>query len=268
MKKIAALVLGCASGNYPELINTIRRTWGRKRFAGVDIYYLFGRVTGASENAAMEHWFGGRVPDVGDDKMYQKGNMLLAGCADSIHEQADCILQKRLIAFDFLTSANEYDCIYTVCAASYVDQAELVSHVERMSGTHYISGVTSIDRTGRAPFVSGASMLLSAAVAAKIAICRAQVRSENTFGFRDDVAIGQWIANHMCSAPIENIIHAIANSLPQPEGSLFHPAPHTTADFVIGGKSKFSRQTGMFHYHFHSAEPKTLEAFHYRYFLT
>ena len=44
MPKIAILVLGCASGRYVELIDTIRRTWGQKQIANVDIYYVFGTV--------------------------------------------------------------------------------------------------------------------------------------------------------------------------------------------------------------------------------
>ena len=152
--------------------------------------------------------------------------------SDSISTQLDCILHKRLIAFDYLASTRHYDFVYTVCAASYVDQYELVGHVNRLNGQTLVSGAVGIDATGQAPFVSGASMLLSADVAGHLAKHRADIAGENDFGHRDDVAIGQWIAEHMSRAPMQEIMDAIHNKRPLPSESLFRIASGSTIDFV------------------------------------
>ena len=267
MKKLAVLVLGCASGHYVDLTDAIRRTWGRKKLDQIDIFFVFGTVSGASESAALARWYGGDVPDIEDGSILANGDILITGCPDSIHVQEDCILHKRLIAFEYLVSGLGYDAIYTVCAASYVDQYELAAHVEGIGRPDFISGVAMIDTTGSAPFVSGASMLLSASVALELAANRAQVAAENRFGFRDDVAIGQWVARHMSDVPEEKLMHAIANGLPVPDGSPFLAAPGTTVDYVMAGNSRLRPRRGVFHYHFHSAKSDWMQEFHDRYFL-
>jgi len=267
MKKLAVLVLGCASAPYVDLVDAIRRSWGRKRLESIDVYYVFGTVTDAPETAALTRWFGGAVPQIEDGGIRAKGDVLVTGCPDSIHVQEDCILHKRLIAFDYLVSECGYDAIYTVCAASYVDQHELAAHVEDMRSEDYISGVTMIDSTGNAPFISGASMLLSASVAVELARNRAQVAAENGFGFRDDVAIGQWVSRHMGTSTQDAVMDAIRHGEPLPEGCLFDAQRDTTVDYVLAEADRFRPKRGVFHYHFHAAKPGGMEAFHERYFL-
>ena len=267
MKKLAVLVLGCASGPYVGLVDAIRRSWGRKRLEAIDVYYVFGTVTDRPETAALTRWFGGEVPKIEDGGIRANGDVLIAGCPDSIYVQEDCILHKRLIAFDYLVSERGYDAIYTVCAASYVDQHELAAHFGDMRSADYISGVAMIDSTGSAPFISGASMLLSGSVALELARNRAHVAAENSFGFRDDVAIGQWVSRHMGSSSQQEVMDAIRNGEPLPEGCLFDARRGTTVDYVLAEDDRFRPKRGVFHYHFHAAKPGGMEAFHERYFL-
>ena len=267
MPKIAILVLGCASGQYVGLIDTIRRTWGQKQVDGVDIYYLFGSVDGEAERAVLTRWLGGEIPPLGEGGIYELDKILVAGCPDSIHVQEDCILHKRLIAFGYLASQRDYEFIYTVCAASYVDQYELVRHVAQLDNRRLLAGAVGIDTSGCAPFVSGASMLLSADVARSLAENRIEVAKENRFGFRDDVAIGQWVGKHMSGVPMEVIIEAIRNDAKPPRESLFVSSGYTTVNFVRAGAERIKPRSRVFHYHFHSAKGRDMADFHERYFL-
>ncbi len=267
MPKIAILVLGCASGQYVGLIDTIRRTWGRKRVDEADIFYLFGTVEDEAAHTALTVWLGGDIPPVVDGGLCDVGGILMAGCPDSIHVQEDCILHKRLIAFDYLASQRDYEFIYTVCAASYVDQFELVRHIAPLGDRSLLAGAVGIDTTGSAPFVSGASMLLSADVARNLAKNRTEVASESRFGFRDDVAIGQWVAKHMSGVKMEAILEAIRNAVAPPRESLFVPSGYTTVNFVLARPDVIKPRSDVFHYHFHSAMAQEMEDFHDRYFL-
>ena len=267
MPKIAILVLGCASGQYVGLVDTIRRTWGQKRVDDVDIYYLFGSVEDEAERAVLTRWLGGEIPLLVEGGICDVDKVLVAGCPDSIHVQEDCILHKRLIAFDYLVSERDYEFIYTVCAASYVDQYELVRHIAQLDNRRLLSGAVGIDTSGCAPFVSGASMLLSADVARSLAENRAEVANENQFGFRDDVAIGRWVSKHLSGVPMEAIIEAIRNNVKPPRESLFVSSPHTTVNFVRAEPDRIKPRSDVFHYHFHSAKAQEMEDFHNRYFL-
>ena len=267
MPKVAILVLGCASDPYVDLIDTIRRTWGQKQVAGVDIYYLFGTPNDEPAQAALAQFLDGHIPPVEDGGICDIDKLLITGCPDSIHVQEDCILHKRLIAFDYLASERDYDFVHTVCAASYVDQYELVRHIDQLDGQTVVSGAVGVDATGRAPYVGGASMLLSADVAGRLAKHRADIARENQFGFRDDVAIGQWIAEHMSRAPMQEIIDAIHNKQPLPSESLFRIASGTTIDFVRSHPDGMRPRREVFHYHFHSAGAQDMADFHERYFL-
>ena len=267
MPKIAILVLGCASGRYVELIDTIRRTWGQKQIANVDIYYLFGTVNEAAAHTALTRWLRGEIPPLEDGGICDVDKVLVTGCPDSIYVQEDCILRKRLIAFDYLASERDYDFIHTVCAASYVDQYELVRHVDQVAGRSLVSGALRIDTSGRAPFVSGASMLLSADVARSLASHRKDVVRENQFGFHDDVAIGQWIAQHLSGVPMEEIMDAIINGRSLPQDSIFVSSSYTTIDYVMAEADRFRPRRNVFHYHFHSAKAQDMADFHERYFL-
>lgn len=268
MSRVAILVLGCASDPYPDLVHTIQRTWGQKQLPGIDIYYLFGTPQDETERAALAQILGEDVPPVEDGGIADLDNLLVAGCPDSIFVQEDCILHKRLIAFGYLVSRQQYDFIYTVCASSYVDQYELVRHIDRLdSDRSLISGAVGIDSTGQSPYVSGASMLLSADVAGHLADRRADVARENVFGFRDDVAISQWIAEHVSRARKEEIMDAIRTERPLPDCSVFVIASNATIDFVLSGPEGIQPRRGVFHYHFHSDRKQDMADFHERFFL-
>ena len=116
------------------MVDTIRRTWGQKRVDHVDIYYLFGSVEDEAERAVLTRWLGGEIPLLEEGGICEVDKVLVVGCPDSIHVQEDCILHKRLIAFDYLVSERDYEFIYTVCAASHVDQYALVGHIAQLAG--------------------------------------------------------------------------------------------------------------------------------------
>ena len=80
VRKIATLVLGCASDPYVELIDTIRRTWGQKQVSGVDIYYLFGIPNEKPAQAALAQLLGGHVPPVEDGGVRDVDKLLITGC--------------------------------------------------------------------------------------------------------------------------------------------------------------------------------------------
>lgn len=268
MANVAILVLGCALDPYPELIDTIRRTWGEKRVRGVDIYYVFGIPDEAPAQTALASLLARDIPTVEDGGIIDIDKVLIAGCPDSIRVQQDCILHKRLIAFDYLASKRCYDFVHTVCAASYIDQYELVRHIEGLdSDGPLVSGAVGIDATGQAPYVSGASMLLSADVVKCLAENRADIVGSNAFGFRDDVALGQWIAEHVSSVEKEEIMEAIRTARSLPPGSIFTIAWDTSVDFVLADANDIRPQRGVFHYHFHSDRADWMANLHERYFL-
>ncbi len=266
MRKIAILVLGCASDPYVGLIDTIRRSWGRKRVEGVDIFYVFGLPNGAQERAALMRWYGGELSNVAEGGIHRDRDLLLTGCADNIRVQEDCILHKRLIAFRYLASEYRYDFIYTTCAASYVDQYELAYQVAGLRGEKLVAGAVGIDSTRTTPYVSGASMLLTADVARYLGEHRSEIAAANRFGFRDDVAIGFWLADHLAARPREATRDDIENRRPLPDDCVFYPT-HTSVDYVRAAADDLLPRQGIFHYHFHSAKARDIADFHDRYFL-
>lgn len=233
----------------------------------VDIFYVYGIPNDADACKALSRWLGDNIPGVEDGGICRIDNVLVAGCADRINVQEDCILHKRLTAFEYLASEGRYDFIYTVCAASYVDQYELINHVSALKEVRLISGSVSIDRSHCAPFVSGASMLLSADIARDLGKRRAEIIEENQFGFRDDVAIGYWVAKHMSDMPLEVIMNSIKSGRPFPKDCIFARAGHTTVDYVLTSSEDLRPRRDAFHYHFHSGKAHDMAGFHSRYFL-
>ena len=86
--------------------------------------------------------------------------MLIAGCADDMSEQEDCLLRKRLIAFHHLAADDRYDLIYSVCAASYVDQRALVRYAETLIPTPL--AIRTMLRISSWPWLQGAMTMRSA----------------------------------------------------------------------------------------------------------
>src|ERR1700712_562138 len=128
--RIAIVVLGCVSSPYDRTIDAIRQTWGSQRVLGLDIFYLYGHPHSEEGRRVLAEYLGGSVPRVEDDGICHIEDVLIAGCADHINEQQDCLLRKRLSAFAYLSAGDRYDLIYTVCATSYVDQRQLVRYAD------------------------------------------------------------------------------------------------------------------------------------------
>src|SRR5579862_8205640 len=149
-RRIAIVVLGCVSPPYDENIEAIRRTWGGQRVPGIDIYYLYGNPHDEEGCRVLSRHVGRRTPPVEDDAICQIRDVLIVGCADSITQQADCLLRKRLRAFSYLSARDSYDLVYTVCATSYVDQDQLTRYAGSLVSRRFIAGAISINASSTA----------------------------------------------------------------------------------------------------------------------
>jgi len=265
-KRVAVLVLACASGPYDELIDAIRRTWGARRVAGVDVYYVYGNPEPGRPSEVLAGLLGHDPPTVADDAVYHSGDVLVAGCADTIGAQEDCLLRKRLIAFDYLTQRDRYDVIYTVCAASYVDLDALRRRVESLPSNRLLSGPVAVDVTGTGPFVSGSSMLLTADVAKTLARNADDIIEQNPYGFRDDVTIGHWVATRLSSVPVEQIIDDIHQARPLSPEHVIGRADGSSANYVHTPTNDQHLVARAYHYHFESRRADDIDRFHARHF--
>jgi hypothetical protein len=264
--RIAIVVLACASPPYDRTIEAIRRTWGAQRVPGVDVYYLYGNPHDEEARRELSRHVDGRVPTVDADAIHQAGDVLIAGCADHIAEQEDCLLRKRLRAFEYLTAEDAYDLIYTVCATSYVDQERLARYTGSLSATQVIAGAISLEGASSTPFVSGASMILSADIARLLGIHRQEIIDGNTFGHYDDVTIGHWIATRVSRVPLATFIADIRQQRPMTSAHVFVSCPDGTVDYVTVAPADQRPAGDAFHYHFHSAKPDDMVLFHERYY--
>jgi hypothetical protein len=263
-KNIALVVLGCASPPYDVMIDTIRNTWAGVKVPGIDIYYLYGNPDDDHSRSVLSRYVVGGVIPVKEDQIIAINDVLIAGCADNFRQQEDCILRKRLIAFGYLTSVGDYDLIYTVCATSYVDQQQLKLHARHLIAKRMISGAVSLNPQG-IPFVSGASMILSADVARQLGADRHEIIEQNRFGSRDDVTIGHWIVTRMSKLSLETFADDVRKQNSMTPDHIFVPYPRTTVDYVMVPVEKHRPVTGRFHYHFHSRKPGDMIRFHQRY---
>jgi hypothetical protein len=264
--KIAIVVLGCASPPYDVMIDSIRNTWASVKTPGIDIYYLYGNPDDDYSRSVLSRYVASSVFPVKEDQIIVIDDVLIAGCADNFRQQEDCILRKRLIAFGYLASIGDYDLIYTVCATSYVDQQRLRLHANHLASTKsMISGAVSLNRHG-IPFVSGASMLMSADIARRLSVNRREIIKQNRFGSRDDVAIGHWIVTRMSKLSLESFANDVRKQNPMGPDHIFVPYPRTTVDYVMAPMEKHRPVADAFHYHFHSRKPVDMISFHRRYF--
>ncbi|MCP4397457.1 MAG: hypothetical protein GY801_09200 [bacterium] len=265
-KKIAIVVLGCASPPYDVTIDAIRNTWAGVKTPGIDIYYLYGNPDDDYSRSVLSRYAAGSVSPVQVDRIIAIDDVLIAGCADNFRQQEDCILRKRLIAFGYLASVGDYDLMYTVCATSYVDQQRLRLHAEHLATKSMISGVVSLSRRHGIPFVSGASMLMSVDIARQLSADRHEIIAQNRFGSRDDVAIGHWIVTRMSKLSLETFVNDVRQQHPMTPDHIFVPYPRTTVDYVMAPAEKQRPVDGAFHYHFHSRKSGDMIGFHRRYF--
>jgi hypothetical protein len=264
--RIAVLVLACAAPPYDQTVEAIRRTWGGQSARGLDIYYLYGNPHDDQARRVLSPYVGGRAPVVQDDAICQVGDVLIAGCADRLRQQEDCLLRKRLIAFDHLAATDRYDLIYSVCAASYVDQRELVRYADSLLPKRMVAGAIGIDASREAPFVSGASMILSVDIARHLGSQRRAIIAGNAFGFRDDVTMGHWIATRVSRIPLATFIEDIEQGRPMTSDHIFVRYPQGTVDYVMARAEDHRALPNAFHYHFHSERAGDMMQFHRRYF--
>jgi hypothetical protein len=262
-ERIAIVVLGCASAPYDVMIDTIRATWGSLKVPGIDIYYLYGNPVDDRARGVLSRYTSGRVSEVAEDQIAAINDVLIAGCGDHFRQQEDCILRKRLIALGHLSFVPGYEFIYTVCATSYVDQKQLQSHAGKLPSKRLISGAVIVNPKG-IPFVSGASMLLSADIARKLYEDRHEMIGQNRFGSRDDVTIGHWIVTRLSNVPLDTFARDVREGNPMTPGHIFVPCPRTTVDYVMAPAHTHRPSSDAFHYHFHSRKPGDMIEFHRR----
>jgi hypothetical protein len=263
--RVAIVVLACASPPYDQTIGAIRRTWGGHQVRGLDIYYLYGNPLGDEGRRELSRYVGGGAPTVEADAILQIGDVLIAGCADHVMEQEDCVLRKRLRAFEYLSAGDTYDLIYTVCATSYVDQQQLARYADSLISRRLIAGAIGLDASS-APFVSGASMILSVEIARALGAHRHEIIDGNAFGHHDDVAIGLWIATRVSRVPLATFVKDIEQQRPMTSEHIFVACPEGTVDYVTVPARDHHRVRDAFHYHFHSARADDMMQFHQRYY--
>jgi transposase-like protein len=265
--RIAVLVLACASPPYDQAVETIRRTWGGQSLPQLDIFYLYGNPNDDRGRRVLSRYIGRSVPVVPDDVIRQVGDVLIAGCADDMSEQEDCLLRKRLIAFHHLAADDRYDLIYSVCAASYVDQRALVRYAETLIPSRMVAGEVFVDESRTAPFVSGASMLLSLDIARALGHDRKAIIEGNAFGPCDDVAMGHWIATRVARVPAAACIEDIERGRPLTADHIFVRQLGGTVHYVLARVEDQRPLAQAFHYHFHSQRSDDMLQFHRRYFV-
>jgi len=264
--RIALVVLACATPPYDQLVDAIRSTWGSRPVPGLDIYYLYGNPHGDQAQGVLSRYVGGRLPVVEDDAIRQIQDVLIAGCADHLRQQKDCLLRKRLIAYDHLAATDRYDLIYTVCAASYVDQERLVRYADSLIPRRLVAGAIGLAAASKTPFVSGASMILSVDIARELGSHRREIIAGNAFGFRDDVTVGWWIVTRISRVPLQTFIDDIEQRRPMTPDHIFVPCPQGTVNYVMTPAQEHRPVPNAFHYHFASQRPLDMVWFHQRYF--
>lgn len=267
--RIAILVLACLQTVYDRCIRTIRATWGAASRDHVDVFYVYG---GQHENAdpdtvGIEQLIGRPCPVLNDYEVWVAGDIILCGAADVYAGQVDCILRKRLIAFDYLANHRHYDFVYTVCASSYVDIESLQRYVRRLPALGIYQGPLNVDGSSGYPFVSGSSILLSRDLAADLANNMQAIIAAYPSTMPDDVVIGHWIANKYCAESMAEITNRIAVEYQATDNQTFvMPHGEGLMDFVWSLANDQLPKEHAFHYHFHSRRMWEMENFHRRFF--
>jgi hypothetical protein len=233
--------------------------------AGLDIYYLYGNPHDEQGRRLLSRYVGASVPVVEDDAICEMRDVLIAGCADNVMQQDDCVLRKRLRAFAYLSSQDRYDLIYTVCATSYVDQHQLALYADSLVPGRWVAGAIGIDTSSRAPFVSGASMILSVDLARELGAHRNEIIEGNLFGQCDDVAVGHWIATRMSRVGLATFMEDVRKDRAMTADHHFVSCPEGTVDYVMVPPRDHRRVQNAFHYHFHSETANDMVQFHQRF---
>ncbi len=202
-----------------------------------------------------------------DGDVWVSGDVILCGAADVLHDQPDCILRKRLLAFDYLANERGYDFVYNVCASSYVDVAALERYVAGVPRSGVYHGAAVVHGASGFPFVSGASFLLSRDVAADLANSAERILATYPETMPDDVVLGHFIAGKYGGAPVADIARRIATAQRATANQTF-VVPHGggSMDFVTKPEFRQIPEEPNFHFHFHSGRMWEMENFHRRFF--
>ncbi len=262
-KRVAVVVLGCLMPVYESAIDTIRKTWASRKHPNIDVYYVYGaHIQNQQEQSVIEKYTRQPTMPLSAFEVSQYGDVILCGCADAIQLQSDCLLRKRLIAFDYLTANFDYQYIYTVCASSYVDQPELASYVESLEGQYVFHGPVGVcEITGR-PYVSGASMLFSTELIRELVKNKFQIIEDNEFNYADDVAIGSWIAEHISEESSDNIVRHIRSGQPATKDDTFvNPRNFGMINYVDIDVEDQRVVQNAYHYHFKADDMEQMFGF-------
>lgn len=268
-RRVAILVLGCLMTVYQRCIRGIRATWGATARPNVDVFYVYGGqwAPTSEEMADISQVIGQPAPALPDGAVWVDGDIILCGATDVRDGQPDCILRKRLIAFDHLANRRGYDFVYTVCATSYVDVDRLARYVAGLPASGVYHGALHVHEETGYPFVSGASLLLSRDLARELADSAATILSRYPETLPDDVVIGHFLASrHAAAAPAE-IARRIGAGLQATDNQTFvMPFGDGSTDFVMAPAFTHVPNDRGYHYHFNSRRVWEMENFHRRFF--
>gem|GEM_PF-2647351 len=261
--KIAILVLGCRHTHYQRCIQTIRATWARAPYA--DIFYVYGAHGAGPGLVEVDALISTEKPELAEGEFCVSGDIILCGAADVFSDQANCVLQKRLIAFRHLM--RDYDFVYTVCASSYVDVAGLEKYAKTLPRTGVYQGAVMVDGASGFPFVSGSGFLISRDIVADLANSREDILSTYPKTMPDDVAVGHFIANKYGGEAIDVIAGRIHRAeRPTQNQTFIQPYGGSSMDFVLKPEFRQVPEGDNFHFHFHSQRMWDMENFHRRFF--
>lgn len=268
-KRIAILVLGCLMTVYQRCLGVIRATWGARARANVDVFYVYGAhpAVTAEEMTDLGEVIGESAPVLKDGEAWARGDVILCGTTDVREGQQNCILRKRLIAFDHLANQRGYDFVYTVCATSYVDVDKLAQYVAGLPSTGIYHGALHVDARSRYPFVSGASLLLSRDLAGELAGSATAILADYPEDLPDDVVIGHFVASKHGTASPEEIARRIRAGVRATDNQTFvMPYGDGSTDFVMAPPFSHVPNDRGYHYHFNSCRVWEMENFHRRFF--
>jgi hypothetical protein len=157
--------------------------------------------------------------------------------------------------------------VYNVCASSYVDVDALQRYVCTLPATGVYHGPLGIHAPTGYPFVSGASILLSADIASGVSDDARAIHSTTTGALPDDVAIGHWIADRYCAEPAAEISRHIGAGRKATDNQTFVlPDGIGLIDYVWASVDSQVPRPRAYHYHFHASRMWEMEAFHRRFF--
>jgi hypothetical protein len=139
----------------------------------------------------------------------------------------------------------------------------LARYARSLIATRLVAGVIGIAGS-TAPFVSGASMILSVEIARELGARRKEIIEENVFGHYDDVTMGHWIATRVSRVPLATFIEDVERQRPMTSEHIFVSCPEGTVDYVTVPMQEHRRVHNAFHYHFHSEKAHDMVEFHQR----